>query len=264
VSAAFKKITCTAVDFIVSNSTDLQILDVSMNPIEGEIPDYFIDLQHLQKLDLSQTMLSGVLTSWFDGRSWDSLKYLSLAFSNVVIGPFRESDLQPFFYIEHLNISHTPYNQIFPEFLTLSQYLVSLDMSHTYSYGDLNSISWSTSNLEFVDISGNIDIGGYLPNYPPVALSKFRISGTSISGEVPPLYESVPTFEAINCPKLVSISKSLPDFLMKDTKVSILYEDKSYACNGVKQSNPNVYGSYEIDATYDGYRRCGCVDGKVY
>ncbi|KAF8370006.1 hypothetical protein HHK36_031965 [Tetracentron sinense] len=176
----------------LSNSTKLQLLDLSWNCLGGTIPFRFGSLEFLFYLDLSNNSLSGEIP-----RSLTELQ--SLIYRDIL---FEEHATDFPFFIKR-NESGLQYNQIgsFPPTLDLSynrltgliwpefgnlKKLHVLDLQMNNLSGPIPSMLSGMTSLETLDLSHN-NLSGTIPTslVNLTFLSKFNVAYNHLSGSIP-------------------------------------------------------------------------------
>ncbi|XP_042511280.1 phytosulfokine receptor 1-like [Macadamia integrifolia] len=178
----------------LSNSTNLQLMDLSWNQLSGTIPDWLGELKSLFYLDLSNNSLSGVIP-----KSLTSME--SLISRNIL---FEEPSPDfPFFIKRNQTGRALQYNQIgsFPPSLDLSynmltgpiwpdfgnlKKLIVLDLKQNFLSGHIPSELSMMKDLETLDLSCN-NLSGTIPDslVNLSFLSKFSVAYNQLSGRIP-------------------------------------------------------------------------------
>jgi hypothetical protein len=92
------------------------------------------------------------------------------------------------------------------------------------------------------------------------------MSHTIIKGEIPAKFYTILNFKCRDCSYLKANNNGfLPAFLHNDySGVGEVYgnsSNPSYACHKVVAIDKKLFSSFDIDPQYDGYSRCGCING---
>jgi hypothetical protein len=165
--AAYKQVDCSWTENI-DTTYKLEVLDVSDNKITTPVPFYFPYFRHMTTLDLSSNFMGGTSTTWLDATyfpgiakegivKWESLISLNLAFTDIVVGPLPV-DYTVWPNIKYFNVSHSKFDGKFPEDWVQSQFLQVLDFSYANVSGEIEKLSWSSSGLKYLDLSGNENV----------------------------------------------------------------------------------------------------------
>ncbi|KAJ0679925.1 putative leucine-rich repeat domain superfamily [Helianthus annuus] len=157
--------------------TNLAVLDLSQNNINGKIPGWLKSLPNLFYLDLSNNSLSG-------GFPFELTRLPALA-SQHVLAHVNSSYLELPVFVAPQKASYLQFNQLAN--LPPALYLASNNLSGEIpvEIGNMNSIS-DLTNLEMLDISRNL-LSGEIPSSLASLnfLSSFSVAYNNLQGPVP-------------------------------------------------------------------------------
>ncbi|KAG4922724.1 hypothetical protein AAZX31_18G246500 [Glycine max] len=134
----------------LSELTELRVLSLPFNDLEGEIPEEIWGMEKLEVLDLEGNLISGVLPLRFNGLK--NLKVLNLGF-NRIVGEIPSS-LSSFKSLEVLNLAGNGINGSVPSFVGR---LRGVYLSYNLLGGAIpQEIGEHCGQLDHLDLSGNL------------------------------------------------------------------------------------------------------------
>lgn len=148
----------------------LKHLDLSWSKFSGEIPDEISQLSKLLTLDLCCNYVG----------SYPQINLLQLKQQN-----FR-SIIQNLTNLEVLSLKFVTISSPIPNTLTNLSSLQHLALPNSKVYGEFPSGIFHLPNLLYLNLGGNQDLTGYLPEFHSGgALQALGLQGTSIQGNLP-------------------------------------------------------------------------------
>uniref|UniRef100_A0A5B7ABT6 non-specific serine/threonine protein kinase n=1 Tax=Davidia involucrata TaxID=16924 RepID=A0A5B7ABT6_DAVIN len=192
----------------IAKLTELRVLSLPFNDLNGEIPTEIWGMEKLEVLDLEGNLITGSLPSRFGGLR--NLRVLNLGF-NEIVGEIPHS-LSDCVGLQILNLAGNHLNGTLPGFVGGFGDLRGLYLSFNRLSGSVpNAIGDNCERLEHLELSGNFLVGG-IPNslgncsglrslllysnileeVIPVELGRLNklevldVSRNSLSGSIPP------------------------------------------------------------------------------
>ncbi|ESR51052.1 hypothetical protein CICLE_v10030623mg [Citrus x clementina] len=240
----------------ISSLKMLVSLDLSASPLVAPIQLRRANLEKLVKnlTNLEELYLGGIDISVAD---WGpilstlfNLRILSLPDCHVA-GPIHSS-LSKLQLLTHLNLDGNDLSSEVPDFLTNFSSLQYLHLSSCGLYGRVPEKIFLMPSLCFLDVSGNSNLTGSLPEFPPSSqLKVIKISGTRFSGKLPDSINNLAVLEDLelsgcsffgsipssfgNLTELINIdfsrnnfSGSLPSFASSNKVISLKFAHNSF------------------------------------
>uniref|UniRef100_A0A5B7A9M0 non-specific serine/threonine protein kinase n=1 Tax=Davidia involucrata TaxID=16924 RepID=A0A5B7A9M0_DAVIN len=142
---------------VIAKLTELRVLSLPFNDLNGEIPIEIWGLEKLEVLDLEGNSIRGSLPSHFGGLR--NLRVLNLGF-NEIIGEIPHS-LSDCAGLQILNLAGNQLNGTLPGFVGGLRDLRGLYLSFNQLSGSVpNAIGDNCGKLEHLELSGNFLVGG--------------------------------------------------------------------------------------------------------
>ncbi|CAK9186208.1 unnamed protein product [Ilex paraguariensis] len=144
---------------VIAGLTELRVLSLPFNELDGEIPNEVWGLKNLEVLDLEGNLITGNLSSEFSGLR--KLRIFNLGF-NRIVGKFPNS-LSKCRVLRVLNLAGNQINDGIPGFVGSLKKLKGLYLSFNRLVGPIPDSFWKNcQNLEHLDLSGNY-LNGEIP-----------------------------------------------------------------------------------------------------
>lgn len=240
----------------ISSLKMLVSLDLSASPLVAPIQLRRANLEKLVKnlTNLEELYLGGIDISVAD---WGpilsilfNLRILSLPDCHIA-GPIHSS-LSKLQLLTHLNLDGNDLSSEVPDFLTNFSSLQYLHLSSCGLYGRVPEKIFLMPSLCFLDVSGNSNLTGSLPEFPPSSqLKVIKLSGTRFSGKLPDSINNLAFLEDLglsgcsffgsipssfgNLTELINIdfsrnnfSGSLPSFASSNKVISLKFAHNSF------------------------------------
>ncbi|KDP21111.1 hypothetical protein JCGZ_21582 [Jatropha curcas] len=167
----------------LKNMSQLQVIDLSSNSIQGQIPGGFWSIKSLKKVNLAKNRLGGslVFETSLGNSSFSSIEELNLS-TNRFTNMGKVSSLVN---LRVLDLSHNNLGPLPFGFANLTR-LGSLNISSCKISGSIRAISGLRS-LKYLDVSNNTLNGTFPSDFPPLDGLKFlNISVNNFTGIVHP------------------------------------------------------------------------------
>ncbi|KAH9605438.1 hypothetical protein KSS87_015906 [Heliosperma pusillum] len=198
----------------------LQVLRLFKSKFSGQIPAEISKLSELAVLELGE----------------DSTETKLLKLQN----PSLENLIQNFTHLQELNLKNVDVSSTVPVNLQNLTTLKQISLDNCNLHGKLPTNLFHMPHLETLKLSFNGDIRGSFPEFQwHSPLKGIFLSGTSLSGELPPSIGRLAQLEMLElsqCP----ISGSIPSSLGNLTKLSHLYLDDTDISGVVPPSISNL------------------------
>ncbi|KAJ4827918.1 hypothetical protein Tsubulata_032075 [Turnera subulata] len=166
----------------LKNLSQLHIIDLSNNSLQGQVPRWLWSIKSLSEVNLSRNKFGGTITGFEPTTGNDSsspIKVLNLStnrFTNLV-------KLSGFPNLQVLDLSHNELGSWPLGFSNLTK-LRSLDMSSCKISGSVRAIS-GLHSLQYLDVSNNKMNGSFPSDFPPLDGLKFlNVSLNNFTGLV--------------------------------------------------------------------------------
>ncbi|XP_050224828.1 calmodulin-binding receptor kinase CaMRLK [Mercurialis annua] len=160
------------------NMTNLNVIDLSNNSIQGHIPGWFWSIKSLKQVNLARNMLGGSI-GFAHNLNLSSIKALNLStnrFTNL-------GKLSGFTNLQILDLSSNNLGSLSSDFSNLTK-LVSLNISNCKISGSVKIIS-GFGLLKYLDVSNNSMTGSFPGDFPPLGGLKFlNVSLNNFTGVV--------------------------------------------------------------------------------
>ncbi|XP_030924773.1 receptor-like protein 7 [Quercus lobata] len=176
----------------------LQKLDLALNDFSSSttIPSEFGQLVRLTHLNLSWSILYGRIPSEI---SWLS-NLVSLDLSCNADLNLRRNDLealvQNMTYLRELHLDNVNISSSLPQSLANLSSLTSLSLPYCNLLGEFPSDIFLLPKIQAIDVSGNYNLTGFLPNFRSgSSLKKLRLSSMNFSGE---LLDAIGNLKSLN------------------------------------------------------------------
>ncbi|XP_074316768.1 receptor-like protein 6 [Silene latifolia] len=208
------------IPFEVDRLSKLQVLRLFKSKFSGQIPAEISKLSHLAVLELGE----------------DSTETQLLKLQN----PSLEKLIQNLTHLQELNLKNIDASSPVPVSLQNLTTLKQISIDNCNLHGKLPSNLFHLPHLETLRLSFNGDIGGSLPEFHwHSPLERIFLSGTSLSGDLPPSIGRLAQLETLEL-SLCQISGYIPSSLGNLTKLSHLYLDDNDISGVVPPSISNL------------------------
>nr|KYP50371.1 putative LRR receptor-like serine/threonine-protein kinase At2g24230 family [Cajanus cajan] len=145
----------------------LQVLDLSGNFLQGQVPNWFWTSSTLVTVNLSNNRLGGSINPTSQNGFFSSLQTLNLSHNRFT----NQLHLSAFSNLKSLDLSHNNLGTMPSGFQNLT-HLHHLDLSNCNIKGNVKPIS-SLTSLSFLDLSNNTLNGSFPSDFPPLNAIKF-------------------------------------------------------------------------------------------
>ncbi|XP_047154574.1 calmodulin-binding receptor kinase CaMRLK-like [Vigna umbellata] len=149
------------------NMSKLEVLDLSGNFLQGQVPNWLWTSSSLLVVNLSQNSFGGSINPTYQNGSFSSLKNLNLSYNRFT----NQLHLSVFSNLKSLDLSHNNLRTLPLGFQNLTN-LHHLNLSNCNIKGSVKPISTLTS-LSFLDLSNNSLNGSFPSDFPPLKTIKF-------------------------------------------------------------------------------------------
>ncbi|XP_020232366.1 calmodulin-binding receptor kinase CaMRLK [Cajanus cajan] len=149
------------------NMSMLQVLDLSGNFLQGQVPNWFWTSSTLVTVNLSNNRLGGSINPTSQNGFFSSLQTLNLSHNRFT----NQLHLSAFSNLKSLDLSHNNLGTMPSGFQNLT-HLHHLDLSNCNIKGNVKPIS-SLTSLSFLDLSNNTLNGSFPSDFPPLNAIKF-------------------------------------------------------------------------------------------
>ncbi|KAK0600661.1 hypothetical protein LWI29_017219 [Acer saccharum] len=181
------------------NSTSFTVLDLSSNPLNSELPDWFVNVSTLVHVDLSYCNLYGRIPLGFS--ELPNLQYFNLAGNNNLSVSCSQLFRGSWKMILHINLASNKLHGKLHSSIGNMTFLTNFDLSLNNVGGgipssigklrNLKKIDFFGNNLTDVDLSSNL-LEGLIP-LPNVEIELLDLSNNRFSGSIPQnICESIP------------------------------------------------------------------------
>ncbi|KAJ8761851.1 hypothetical protein K2173_005423 [Erythroxylum novogranatense] len=150
----------------LKNMSRLQVIDLSNNSLQGQVPGWFWSTQSLVEVNLTKNRFGGSIWSQHSsGNSSSSSLIRSLNLSNNRFTKLGK--LSGFTNLQMLDLSHNDLGSILPDAFTDLTKLEFLNISSCKIYGNVRAMS-GLHSLKFLDVSNNSMNGTFPSDFPPL------------------------------------------------------------------------------------------------
>lgn len=172
----------------ISDLKELEELNLSLNPIEGEIPESFFTLRKLESLNLKNNLISGELSENFS--KLKQLKFLDLS-NNNFSGNIPES-ISELSSLQFLKIYSNELSGKIPESLGQLSNLKEMLLSSNNLIGPLPQSLGDLKELEKLFLGFNQFNSSLPPNWDGMSSLKYLvIPNSKIEGSIPDSYSKL-------------------------------------------------------------------------
>ncbi|KAG5015426.1 hypothetical protein AAZX31_08G114400 [Glycine max] len=150
------------------NISNLQILDLSGNFLQGHVPSWFWSSSSLLAINLSRNRFGGsILQPTSENTSFSSIQSLNLSYNRFT----NSIQLSGFKNLKILDLSHNNLVTLPSGFQNLSN-LQHIDLSSCNLQSNVKPIS-ALHSLHYLDLSNNTFTGNFPYDFPPLTTLKF-------------------------------------------------------------------------------------------
>ncbi|KRH08999.1 hypothetical protein GLYMA_16G187800v4 [Glycine max] len=224
-------------------STTLVQLDLHSNLLQGEIPQIISSLQNMKNLDLQNNQLSGPLPD-----SLGQLKHLEVlnlsnnTFTCPIPSPFANLSS-----LRTLNLAHNRLNGTIPKSFEFLRNLQVLNLGTNSLTGDMPVTLGTLSNLVMLDLSSNLLEGSIKESnfVKLLKLKELRLSWTNLflsvnSGWVPPFQLEYVLLSSFG------IGPKFPEWLKRQSSVKVLTMSKA----GIADLVPSWFWNWTLQIEF--------------
>ncbi|KAL2577760.1 hypothetical protein AAZV13_16G156500 [Glycine max] len=224
-------------------STALVQLDLHSNLLQGEIPQIISSLQNIKNLDLQNNQLSGPLPD-----SLGQLKHLEVlnlsnnTFTCPIPSPFANLSS-----LRTLNLAHNRLNGTIPKSFEFLRNLQVLNLGTNSLTGDMPVTLGTLSNLVMLDLSSNLLEGSIKESnfVKLLKLKELRLSWTNLflsvnSGWVPPFQLEYVLLSSFG------IGPKFPEWLKRQSSVKVLTMSKA----GIADLVPSWFWNWTLQTEF--------------
>ncbi|CAJ1961942.1 unnamed protein product [Sphenostylis stenocarpa] len=149
------------------NMSKLEVLDLSGNFLQGQVPNWLWTSSTLLVVNLSNNRFGGSINPTTQNGSFSSLQSLNLSHNRFT----NQLHLSGFSNLKSIDLSHNNLRTLPSGFQNLTN-LHHLNLSNCNIKGSVKSIS-SLTSLSFLDLSNNSLNGSFPSDFPPLNTIKF-------------------------------------------------------------------------------------------
>ncbi|TKY45181.1 Receptor protein 12 [Spatholobus suberectus] len=224
-------------------STTLVQLDLHSNFLQGEIPQIITSLQNIQTLDMQNNQLSGALPD-----SLGKLKHLEVLdlSNNTIIYPIPSS-FANLSSLRALNLAHNQLNGTIPKSFGFLKNLQVLNLGVNSLTGDMPVTLGTLSNLVTLDLSSTLLEGSIkeLNLVKLLKLKELRLSSTNLflsvnSSWVPPFQLEYVLLSSCG------VGPKFPEWLKKQSSVKVLTMSKA----GIADLVPSWFWNWTLQIEF--------------
>ena len=212
----------------VGKLSNLVILDLGWNGLNGKIPDSIGQLKRLQELHLDNNNISGVLPSALSNCS--NLTTIILKDNNF-LGELKRVNFSTLSNLKFLDCRSNKFTGTIPDSLYSCSNLVALRLSFNNLHGQFSSSISNLMSLKFLGLSHNnfINITDALQILSKSRTLALLLIGGNFKNETMPEYDTFHGFENLQCLALneCSLYGHLPNWLAKLKKLRGLVLDNN-------------------------------------
>ncbi|CAA0825554.1 LRR receptor-like serine/threonine-protein kinase RPK2 [Striga hermonthica] len=230
---------------VVANLTQLKVLSLPFNELEGEIPFEVWGLENLEVLDLEGNKFTGDFSS-YEFAGLKKLKVLNLAF-NDIYGKFPRS-LSSCTGLQILNLARNRINDVIPEFVSRFRKLRVVNLSFNRLIGRVPSSF--CGDLEHLDLSANF-LKGEIPHALGDCsnLRTLLLYSNELSGVIPDELGKLRNLEVLDVSRN-SLGGPLPANLGNCTSLSVLILSTRFNSTHGKMSRRSFSDSNSFEGSF--------------
>ncbi|KAJ3690296.1 hypothetical protein LUZ61_019460 [Rhynchospora tenuis] len=198
----------------ITQMKNLSVFNLYHNSLSGQIPCEIGTLSHLNELDMSYNSLSGVITEAHFVKL-SNLERLDLS-NNMLSLKMNEKWVPPF-QLQYLNLGLCEVGPRFPSWLQWQTRLSVLQLSNTSITGVIPTWFWNTS-VESVDLSYNTITGTLPASFQLSYIQDLNLMSNNISGPLISVWGRIVILDLsnnnIDGPILIPSMSDMLDFLL--------------------------------------------------
>ncbi|ESQ43102.1 hypothetical protein EUTSA_v10012554mg [Eutrema salsugineum] len=211
---------------LCNSSDEIQVLDLSMNRLVGQLPDSLYSIRGLEKLSVSGNYLSGQLSEKLS--NLNALKSLLVSenrFSGVIPDVFGNLTQ-----LEHLDVSSNKFLGSFPSSLSQCSKLRVLDLRNNSLSGSVNLNFTGLPELCVLDLASN-HFSGLLPDSLGhcTKMKILSLAKNEFSGRIPNTFKNLTSllFLSLSNNSFVDLSETM-NVLQHCSNLSTLILSKNF------------------------------------